>query len=379
MSNPTDRLQIEKLSPTAKVLLSRRDEILEIWKNDVRVESRRAAELSIPILIDTLPSFLDNLAEALSPEYPRSNAGEDTTIAEEHGGERARLSNYQLGDLIREYQILRESVVLILNRHVKLTQEELRIIQTSFNVSVRQAATSFALVHTEIREQFVATLTHDLRNPLNSISMASQLLQDADELSADSRSVVFKILENSRRMDRMIQDLLDVTYVRSGGRLTLRLSEMKMLDTVRDVVSHMTLSHGKKFIINGKETIGWWDSEAVRRAVENLATNAIKYGDTIAPVTIDVVSEHNRIIVKVHNEGTPIPIEEQEAIFQAYRRSRSHSSKRGWGIGLPLVRAVAEAHGGSLQLDSAPMRGTTFMLDIPVDARPFRDALTTPQ
>lgn len=376
----TDMIQLDKLSKTAKCLLNRRDHILELWVTELRRENHRAAELSEPILIDTLPSFLDNLAEALSPGYPRKNAIEDTTVAEEHGGERARITNYQLGDLITEYQLLRESVLSILSREVQLTAEEFRVIHNSFNMALRESATAFALVHTEIREQFVATLTHDLRNPLNSISMASELLQMDEKLSGDSRGLAVKIYENSRRMDRMIQDLLDVTYVRAGGRLTLSLADTCIAEIVKDVVSQMTLAHGKKFVIKGEGALGQWDGEALRRAIENLATNAIKYGDPVAPITVHLLSEHGRMYVKVHNEGQPIPTEEQEAIFQSFRRSHiNQKGKRGWGIGLPLVRAVAEAHGGSIQIDSAPERGTTFTIDIPVNSSPFLDKAVTPQ
>lgn len=368
-ANPTDQLQYDKLSNTGKLLIDRRNEIFKIWEADVRVENSRAAELTTPLLIDTLPTFLDNLAEALSPDYPRALATDDTTVAEEHGGERARLSNYRLGDLLTEYQILRESVLAVLTRETQLTPREIRIIHTSFNVAVREAATAFSLVHAEIREQFVATLTHDLRNPLNSISMAAQLLQD-EELSSEGRILTSKICENARRMDRMIQDLLDVTYVRAGGKLTLRISELCIRDLVQDVISQMTISHGRKFIVQGEGALGWWDREALHRAVENLASNAVKYGDPAAPITLTLYRSADRISLKIHNEGDPIPPDEQEAIFKAYHRSHSNKGgKRGWGIGLPLVRAVAEAHGGTLQLDSAPGRGTTFTIDIPIDAR----------
>jgi signal transduction histidine kinase len=80
----------------------------------------------------------------------------------------------------------------------------------------------------------------------------------------------------------------------------------------------------------------------------------------------------------VHNEGDPIPPNELESIFQVFRRAAAakESEKRGWGIGLPYVRGVAESHGGSVLIDSAPGRGTTLSVDMPVDARPFRNAPT---
>ncbi|HET9450512.1 MAG TPA: ATP-binding protein, partial [Aggregicoccus sp.] len=87
-----------------------------------------------------------------------------------------------------------------------------------------------------------------------------------------------------------------------------------------------------------------------------------------------------RAQVAVHNEGSYIPAEQQESLFQAFLRSEEaeRSPQRGWGLGLPLVRAVAEAHGGSIEVASDPQRGTTFTLDLPLDARPFQDAPQTP-
>jgi len=84
------------------------------------------------------------------------------------------------------------------------------------------------------------------------------------------------------------------------------------------------------------------------------------------------------MILTVHNEGEPIPADQFESIFQVFRRADAakEGGKDGWGIGLPYVRSVAESHGGSVAVDSAVRRGTTFTIDIPVDSRPFQDAPT---
>ena len=93
-----------------------------------------------------------------------------------------------------------------------------------------------------------------------------------------------------------------------------------------------------------------------------------------------IATEHGgeRVMLSVHNEGTPIAAEEIEDIFQFYQRARAaaQGKKEGWGIGLSFVRAVAESHGGSVTVDSSLERGTTFLMDMPADARPFQDAPT---
>jgi signal transduction histidine kinase len=124
---------------------------------------------------------------------------------------------------------------------------------------------------------------------------------------------------------------------------------------------------------------GFFDRDVLRRAIENLVTNAAKYGAEARPITITVRSSHGRALVMVHNHGAHIPTEAQETLFRAFQRNTSgkDAGKRGWGIGLAQVRAAAESHGGSVGIDSVAGRGTTFTLDIPVDSRPLQPAKTT--
>ena len=105
----------------------------------------------------------------------------------------------------------------------------------------------------------------------------------------------------------------------------------------------------------------------------------MKYGSADRPITITVRAVAGRAMVSVHNFGSYIPPEELELLFQPFRRANQarKSGERGWGLGLTLVRGVAESHGGSIGVDSLPERGTTFVIDIPLDARPFQDAPIT--
>jgi signal transduction histidine kinase len=189
-----------------------------------------------------------------------------------------------------------------------------------------------------------------------------------------------RLVANIDRMDRMIQDLLDVSRVRAGSRMSLVLAECELGSLVQKVVEQLQVTHGNRFEVLAPEPVhGWWSEEALRRAVENLGTNAVKYGDAHQSITLKVTQTHGRALLMVHNHGSYIPPEEQETLFQAFRRSRTaeQSNKRGWGLGLALVRGVAEAHGGSIGVDSYPQHGTTFTLDVPKDARPFQHCPTT--
>lgn len=96
----------EKLSPTARRMLELRDKVLLEWVERVRQSVKEAERLPHPVLINTFPSLYDNIAEAITPDYPRATGDQSNTLASEHGGERARLTNYNVRSVILEYQIL---------------------------------------------------------------------------------------------------------------------------------------------------------------------------------------------------------------------------------------------------------------------------------
>lgn len=177
----------------------------------------------------------------------------------------------------------------------------------------------------------------------------------------------------------MIQNLLDTIVVQMGDRVRLNIGEHEILSIVKEVIADTSRNEAARIRIEGTPQWGFWDGDALRRVIENLLSNAFKYGRRDAPVTIRVVGAERRVILTVHNQGEAIPIEEQEQLFQPFRRAEAakFSGKKGWGIGLALVRGVAEAHGGSIAVESSYEFGTTFTFDIPVDARLFDNTPVT--
>ncbi|WP_338759000.1 HAMP domain-containing sensor histidine kinase [Massilia sp. METH4] len=366
------------LSPTSRRMLALREAVLAEWEARVRASLDRAKELSHPILIDTLPAFYDNIAQALSADYPRADGRDGTTVAIEHGGERARITAYDHESLIREYQLFRWAIYDVLHREgVQLSRDELLTLETSIDNGIQEAVSGFVMVHTALRERFAAALTHDLRGPLSTIASALELIGVLDD-PVRMKTLAARALENVHRMDGMIRDLLDTMAFHSGERMALTLGEFDIVEAIREIQGNVTACGGVPIdVIAPAPVRGWWDRSAMGRAIENLVSNAVKYGRAGGPVTISAAQLHDRLQLTVHNEGNPIPLEEQESIFQMYRRSARarHDRAHGWGIGLPYVRAVAESHAGSIAVDSHPHRGTTFTIDTPLDCRPY-DART---
>lgn len=369
------------LSGNAARMLALRESVFALWEQRVRERILQASTVKHPILIDTLPVFYDNIAQSISPHYPRTSAVDGTTVAAEHGGERARITSYDHSALVEEYQVLRWAIFKVLHQNgVKLDHDEAHTINASIDSGIQESVVAFSLVHSGFRERFAAALTHDMRGPLGATSSALELILLSDDL-ARIRAIAAKALTNTHRIGSMIDELLDTMAFHSGEKVKLNLSNFDAALLLEEVKAEALAGDGGRLDIRATPVIGWWDRPAFRRVAENLVSNAVKYGAPDTPITIDVRQMHGRLLVSVHNEGEPIPPHEQECIFQMYRRAELAQSgpDQGWGIGLPYVRAVAESHGGSIGLDSSAERGTTFIIDVPIDARPHQGAPTLEQ
>src|SRR4051794_7676284 len=290
-------------------MLTLRDEVLAEWIKRVRQTVKEAEHLPQPILINTFPSLYDNLAEAITPDYPRITGDEGNTVASEHGGERARLTNYNIRSVIAEYQLLRWTVFDVLKLHgVQLDHDEVLVINASVDGSIRESVNAFALAQAVLRERFAAALVHDLRNPLSAANVLAQLIQRSSD-PAKIKDFAGQIVDNLGRVDRMIQDLLDSITFQSGERLPLRLDEFDVQELVKEVCDKFTAVHGDRFRLIGGTARGWWDRDAMRRAMENLMGNAVKYGAPGTPIRIKIGTVDDRMMLSVHNEGEPIPPE----------------------------------------------------------------------
>jgi signal transduction histidine kinase len=356
------------LSPRTRRLFGMRDAVLTQWEHQVRAEVRGADALLTPILINTLPAFFDNLAEALTPGYPRDDASH-TNAPAVHGNERARMTSYGPEQVIQEYQIFRDCfAAAALEAGVPLRRKDWEVINASIDTGIREAILEFTAMHDSFQRRIAAGLSHDMRNPLSVMLNSAQLLQRRPQ-QADVPVLAQKILEHGKRLDDMIQELLDTLSYHRGQKLPLVLQRFDILPLARQVADSVNIGRPGKCVVTGLSVTGWWCENSLRRAMENLVSNAVKYGDD-GPIHIHINSLRERMILTVHNTGSSIAPEQTQRIFE-YLRREHEGSAAGWGIGLPFVQNVAESHGGSALVDSAPETGTTFTIDLPIDCRPY--------
>jgi signal transduction histidine kinase len=355
-------------------MLDLRETVLHSWERQVRATLASARKLSHPVLIDTMPVLYERLCSVLSPAYFERDGVDVASIGAEHGVERATLSDFDAEGILAEFQLFRSVLFDVLDAHgVLLTAPERRTLHLTIDSAIRESVRSFVAVADSLRERIAGALTHDLRQPASNMVMGASLilrLNPAPEIAQWAS----RIVKNGERMDTMLNELLDALAIQSGDRLSLTLTQFDMMALARSVTERAREYQGADVRLDGNSVTGWWSDAALERALENLLNNARKYGDADKPIEVNVSDSNGRAIVSVRNQGKPIPPGELDAIFQQFVRSSDAgaSTTASWGLGLPYLRSVAQSHGGSVVVYSDADAGTTFVIDIPVDARPFQ-------
>jgi len=357
-----------QLSRRFAQLLGTQDEVLACWLAQVRQQIPYACCVPLPALVNTLPEFYEHLVQTtIGEDRGRGEDFDHATIAAEHGGQRARVTRFNAGSIVHEFQLFRAAIIDTWHgAGITLELDEVSRLNHAIDIALRESLTGFSLSQVQIREQFFSALTHDLRTPLAAASAAVSLINRTDDLARARRMAEIAMRQHAT-LATMIGDLLDM-MVFSAGPARLEVSETALDELVAEAIASVALSSGRDIRLNGEAVRGQWHAVAIRRAVENLLNNAVKYSDCDTPITVSLGTQGGLAIIAVTNVGPPIPDEQTEAIFQLFRRARADGECgiAGWGIGLPYVRTVAEQHGGSVTVVSNAM-ATTFSLALPLD------------
>jgi signal transduction histidine kinase len=365
----------EHFSFNSHRMLSLREAVLRVWEEQVRDTLPHTVALSHPVLIDTIPVLYERLCALLTPAYFGRDGIDVATLGAEHGIERANLSDYDAETILAEFQAFRSVLFDMLDAHdVALTGPERRAMHLTIDMAVRGSVHAFVVAANSMRERFAGALAHDLRQPVSNIAMGAQLILRLNPPPAIAEWAG-RIVKNGERMAAMLKELLDALSIQAGDRLKLALAQFDMLALVESVAQRARDYQGADVRVDGIAVTGWWNQPAIERALENLLNNAQKYGDPGTPIEIRLRADNERAVVSVHNQGKPIPPGELEAIFQQFVRAKDapDPSTGSWGLGLPYVRTVAQSHGGSAVVFSDAASGTVFVIDLPVDARPYQD------
>jgi hypothetical protein len=311
------------------------------------------------------------------------DAGADTAAATAHGALR-HLSGFDLVQLVAEFRALRASVLALWSRQKStgsapgiLTGDSEIEQSTRFNEAIDQALAasveSYSMAVTTSRDMFLAVLGHDLRSPLQAISMTGRLLLKPELSDAARLAAAMRIERCSTAMGLLISDLLEFTRARLGSGIPLARTACDLgaicttaLETIRAGNPQQSFEEQ----IAGDLVISA-DAPRLHQVLLNLLSNAVQHGDRGKTISLMATGADEGIEVRVTNFGRPIPEDALQAIFEPLVRAASpeadshEQSKSSLGLGLFIVREIVVGHGGSVTVRSSQDEGTVFTVRLP--------------
>lgn len=211
------------------------------------------------------------------------------------------------------------------------------------------------------QELLIATLGHDLRNPLNVIATGLSALADSSTMTERERETIKRLDRTATRMHRMIEQVMVVAQTLGGDIVPVSRSPVDLGELITQVIHDTHASTAQRIEVSvtlADKIVG--DVDKLNRLVDNLVANALRHGD--GPVAISVARDGDSAVLAVRNGGAPIPPELLDRLFDPYTRSRQSG---GAGLGLYIVKQIARAHGGTVAVVSNAV-GTTFTVTLPI-------------
>jgi PAS domain S-box-containing protein len=220
-----------------------------------------------------------------------------------------------------------------------------------------------------IKDALVATVSHELRTPLTSIIGYLELLEDTDEqLGEETLRHIEIVRRNAERLQRMVEELLFLARVDAGG-LELDLAEVDVVELARGAIgSARPAADAKDLVLALEGADSAWtfaDASRIGQVFDNLIMNAIKFTPAGGKIAVSVRPAGGTIVASVSDTGCGIPEAEQARLFERFFRSTATSELPGTGLGLTIVRAIVEGHGGEIICHSSEGRGATFTFTLP--------------
>src|SRR3954452_23572402 len=219
-----------------------------------------------------------------------------------------------------------------------------------------------------LRADFVSLVSHELRSPMAAVIGAARTLQGRwRELTPDQRQSFLSLIgDETARLATLIDDVLDTSRI-EAGTFSFSFSDVDLAELLRDVVAAVELAQDEVEVVTDVGALPpvRGDRERLRQVIQNLIDNAVKYSSAGGRVRVSAMADDGHVLVDVEDQGPGIVPEDKELIFEKFGRSSGGAAKPGTGLGLFIARSISEAHGGSLDVESIPERGSVFRLELP--------------
>ncbi|VVQ22219.1 Adaptive-response sensory-kinase SasA [Pseudomonas fluorescens] len=361
------------------------DRIVDEWEEFASTITPAAEHLDSKALRDHASAIL--LAAARDMEKPQTvkeqaakakGEGLDKTPSlDEAGASHGELRHTVGFDLVQMTSEFRHLRACVIRRWVEsLESPDSAYFQDMirFNEAIDEALAESTAAYAEqvnhSRDIFLAILGHDLRAPLQAVSMSTELLLRKTRLEGDALSCALNIKRGARHMAAMVSDLLELVRSRLGKSLPIEPVPMDLADAVRAAIAEACAGNPEcdpTLNVSG-DTRGTWDGGRLDQLLQNLIGNALQHGSNKRDVTLTLIGDGDTVHLTVHNDGTPIPEEAIGTIFDPLVRSANEKPGQpstSLGLGLFIVREVVIAHGGTIEVSSNETDGTLFSVVLP--------------
>jgi signal transduction histidine kinase len=230
------------------------------------------------------------------------------------------------------------------------------------------------------REEVLAIVSHDLRNPLNAVTLGASLMQLSETLTPDDREQIDTIALSARRMARLIEDLLDVTRLEGGKRLPVEPAPVDPADMLREAeelfraqaaVASVTMIYDVDENLPPVNA----DRHRIMQVLSNLIGNSMKFTPEGGSVTTTATRQGDEVLFCIRDTGPGIPREHLVDIFSPYWQAK-RTERMGAGLGLPIAKGIVESHGGKIWVESEPGRGSQFYFTLPIASETREPQLT---
>ncbi len=369
-------------------------EILKDWEELSRAEVPAAEVQTRRALRDSLPEFLDHLADTLSCADPKVQAEKNSEIAKEHAEDRANQPEYSLDEVIYEFHILRSVVIEKLEAKGEVDSEARRIIHEFIDRGIRKGAVKFTELETkrkaaqteeiaqakteaeqanQAKSAFLTNMSHEIRTPLGAIMGFVELLQEPGLSKIESEKYLSIIDRNSHHLMNIIDHILDLAKVESG-KLVVENIEFSLAEFLQDFSTLMGLrarANGIGFVLKAETELPEFvfsDPTRIRQILSNVVGNAVKFTEH-GHVELMVGFENSRLYFRVTDTGRGISNEQRGRLFQAFAQADSSITRKfgGSGLGLVLTKKLTEALGGDFYLvESEIGKGSTFEASVTI-------------
>ncbi|HSN29339.1 MAG TPA: HAMP domain-containing sensor histidine kinase [Kofleriaceae bacterium] len=353
------------MDPVAEFLRREKERIIERWAREVRNELPALASLPGPALIDHAFELLLGLAAWIDGDTEQAQRGFEALIQ----GHALQRLGYAVGleTLMREYAKLRFVILSeLLARNVP--PQSMLLLHEGFDRAISAAIDRYAQRREEVRSRFISILGHDLRDPLSTVKISTEVLARGGAVTGEQQQIVARISRACDRMQRMIGEVLDFARGHLGGGIPANPTLNDMANICRDVVEEISAAHPQRTITleASGDLRGPFDLDRVAQALGNIIGNAVEHTRAAIEVAAYETKDRMHVVTTVTSHGPAIPADVQRRIFDPFSRGDDAIGGHGLGLGMYIANQIALAHGATIDLTSDE-HSTRFAITWPRD------------